>query len=319
MNIAVIGLGSMGKRRIRLLKVIKPDCNIIGIDNNKERVWNAEREYGIHGCQSLTEVKCEVDCVFVCTSPKYHAGLIREGLLRGCHVFSEINLIQDMYESNIKLAKEKGKVLFLSSTALYKSEMEYIKNKLDGKHKISIYQYHVGQYLPDWHPWDNLKEFFVSDKRTNGCRELLAIELPWIEHIFGKIEDIHVIKRKLTDLELDFPDSYMIQLEHKGGNAGSILIDVVSREAVRKLEIVNEDFYLRWDGTPDSLYEKDGGELKAVETGKYIHEEGYGNFINEYAYLREIEEFFSVIQGKEQIYGFEEDLETIAILDRIES
>lgn len=321
MNIAVIGLGSMGKRRIRLLKALKPDCTIIGIDNNKERMQTAASEYGILAYQSFAEVTCEVDCVFVCTSPKYHGSLIEEGLLRGCHVFSEINLIQDMYESNIQLAKEKGKVLFLSSTALYKSEMEYMKNKLNETRKASVYQYHVGQYLPDWHPWDNLKEFFVSDKKTNGCREILAIELPWIVYTFGKIEQVHVVKRKLTDLELDFPDTYMIQLEHEGGNAGTILIDVVSREAVRRLEIVNEDCYIRWNGTPESLYEKekDTGELKAVQTGKYIHEEGYGKFINEYAYLKEIEEFFSVIQGKEQIYGFEDDLEIIHILDRIES
>ena len=35
----------------------------------------------------------------------------------------------------------------------------------------------LGQYLPDWHPWESYKSFFVSNKKTNGCRELFAIEL----------------------------------------------------------------------------------------------------------------------------------------------
>jgi len=38
MVICVIGLGSMGKRRIKLLKAFFDDLVIIGIDNNVERV-----------------------------------------------------------------------------------------------------------------------------------------------------------------------------------------------------------------------------------------------------------------------------------------
>ena len=35
MNIGVIGLGSMGKRRIRLIKDNFPEINVVGIDNAK--------------------------------------------------------------------------------------------------------------------------------------------------------------------------------------------------------------------------------------------------------------------------------------------
>ena len=80
-----------------------------------------------------------------------------------------------------------------------------------------------------------------------------------------------------------------------------IMVDVVSRQAVRQFEVLNESLYIRWEGTPDSLYEKDivSGTLKQIQAGEYIHEHGYGDFINEYAYIREIEEFFDVIEGKE--------------------
>ena len=37
MNIVVIGLGSMGRRRIRLIKQYKNSYKIIGVDLNKER------------------------------------------------------------------------------------------------------------------------------------------------------------------------------------------------------------------------------------------------------------------------------------------
>jgi len=34
MKVLVIGLGSMGKRRIRLLKILNPHIDIIGVDKN---------------------------------------------------------------------------------------------------------------------------------------------------------------------------------------------------------------------------------------------------------------------------------------------
>lgn len=48
MNIVIIGLGSMGKRRIRLIKKIDETINIIGVDGNIERCKEAASLYGIN-------------------------------------------------------------------------------------------------------------------------------------------------------------------------------------------------------------------------------------------------------------------------------
>ncbi|MCM1154906.1 MAG: Gfo/Idh/MocA family oxidoreductase [Roseburia sp.] len=321
MKICVVGLGSMGKRRIRLLRLLFDDLTITGIDCNENRAQSAACEYGIDCYSTLADITEEPDCVFICTSPRLHAPIIKECLERNLHVFSEINLIDDLYDENIRLAKQKGKILFLSSTPLYREEMQIIDSRIKQNGNPCAYRYHVGQYLPDWHPWDNLKDFFVSDKKTNGCREILAIELPWIQNVFGEIKKLHVVRTKLTDLKLDFPDTYFIQLEHSNGSIGNLTIDVVSRQAVRKLEIFNEGLYITWDGTPETLYEKDiiSGELKQISAGEYIHEEGYSESINEYAYMKETEAFFRVIKGEKPLYSFEKDKEILKIIDKIEN
>lgn len=106
--------------------------------------------------------------------------------------------------AKILVCQLKGKVLFLSSTLLYRAEMLKIKeetNKIAGQIN---YIYHVGQYLPDWHPWENFKDYFVADKRTNGCRELFAIELPWLIDAFGKIKQTTAMKSKMSSLDIDY-------------------------------------------------------------------------------------------------------------------
>ena len=71
MKIIVVGLGSMGKRRIRLLKQYFPFVQISGADKNQERREYSQKEYGITAYNSLEEAVREefFDCAFVCTSP----------------------------------------------------------------------------------------------------------------------------------------------------------------------------------------------------------------------------------------------------------
>lgn len=53
LRIVVIGLGSMGKRRIRLLKQIDETIEITGVDTRDDRRHEAETLYGIHTCGEL--------------------------------------------------------------------------------------------------------------------------------------------------------------------------------------------------------------------------------------------------------------------------
>lgn len=322
MKVCVIGLGSMGQRRIRLLKEIDREIVIVGIDKNEERVRKTIAESGINCYSDLAEVSDDMECAFVCTSPQYHASIIEECLKRNLHVFSEINLVSDRYEENSHLAKQKNRVLFLSSTPLYKREMQILSERVKQNGRPCAYQYHTGQYLPDWHPWEDYTEFFIGDRRTNGCREIMAIELPWLTRTFGRIMKTHVLADKMTDLRIDYRDNYIIQAEHENGSKGALIIDVVSPVAVRKLEVYGEHRYIQWGGTPDSLYEynAEADRLEQVVLQEAEeHREGYRAFVIENAYKNEIREFMAAVMNERQPeYGFSQDLEILKLIDALE-
>jgi predicted dehydrogenase len=323
MNILVIGLGSMGKRRIRLLKKMYQQYHIYGVDLNAQRCAFVKKEYEMETFPTIEEAVSQrkFECAFVCTSPLTHAGIIKTCLENDMNVFTELNLVSDDYVDNINLAKQKNKLLFLSSTMIYRDEMKYLRERIDAK-KCYSYTYHVGQYLPDWHPWENYKDFFVADKKTNACREILAIELPWIVKTFGEIEHIKSVRTKATKLDIDYDDSYMILLQHKSGTIGSLCVDVVSCEPIRSLKIVAENLYLSWDGDEDSFFEKSGSkeELKKISLYDEIdHLEGYNKTIIENEYANELIQFFDELQKKaDSIYNFEDDLKTLSIIDEVE-
>ena len=326
MKIIVVGLGSMGKRRIRLIKQLYSNVLIYGVDSRAERRKEAKDLYNVISFDNIEDAfKEKCDFAFICTSPLSHAELISKCLDENLHVFTEINLVSNKYEENIKKARERGLTLFLSSTFCYREEIKYIINAVGTSKSLPTYVYHVGQYLPDWHPWENYSDYFIGEKQTNGCREIMAIEFPWIFKAFGKITNVSVRRGKKSNLKINYNDSYLISLEHKSGIQGMIAIDVVSRKPVRNLEVFSEDLYLTWDGTANGLKGYDF-TLKKEKPIKLYDEidkqDNYASFIVENAYKNEIETFFNIVNSSntttESVYGFEEDLEILKLIDKIE-
>ncbi len=325
MKLIVIGLGSMGKRRIRLLLKEFSGIIVCGVDLNQERRVQVECEFNIRTYSYLTNAidNEKPDAVFVCTSPISHADIALESIGKGLHVFSEINLLCNKYDEIIQMAKLHDVQIFLSSTLLYRKEIQEIKQNVLCESSRVNYRYHVGQYLPDWHPWEDYRNFFVANKKTNGCREILAIDLPWIIDIFGKIKKIYCLKDKMSGLEIDYPDNYIIMLEHENGNKGTLNIDIVSRKAVRDLLVYSENLYITWDGTPNGIlkYNLANKSMDKISVYDNVQKDyRYADNIIENAYLEEIKVFIEKInnRGNGEKYTFEEDKYTLSIIDQIE-
>ena len=60
--------------------------------------------------------------------------------------------------------------------------------------------YHSGQYLPDWHPWEDYRKFYVSKRETGACREIVPFELVWLIDLFGKVKTVTGRKSKISNL-----------------------------------------------------------------------------------------------------------------------
>lgn len=325
MNVVVIGLGSMGRRRIRVIKNIDPACEILGVDLDLERRKVVETEYQVKTFAALPEAvnSAPLDAAFVCTPPLSHAVVMEQCLQLGLNVFTEINLVDTMYRENMELARQKNLKLFLSSTNLYGTARQCVSDNIQKSGGKVSYLYHVGQYLPDWHPWENYQNFFVGNKASNGCREIFAIELPWVIETFGKIKSVSAVKDKNTNLDIDYSDNYLVTITHENGNKGVFVCDVVSRRAMRQLEVFSENLHLLWDGTYNGiqLFDLTAKEFRHVPVvEETTRDRNYSDKITEKDYVHEVEAFFDFLGGKAAPrYTFEDDLDTLRIIDSIEA
>jgi hypothetical protein len=101
-----------------------------------------------------------------------------------------------------------------------------------------------------------------------------------------------------------------------------LAIDIISRKAVRNLEIFGEDLYISWGEVPDGLYEYDyvKKENKQIQLYEKVQQlSDYSDFIVENAYYNEIVNFFEVLSKKAlQKYSFAEDKEVLHLVNKIE-
>lgn len=322
MKALIVGYGSMGRRRIRLLQKLVNDVEIITVDSNSERVKQAE-EAGVKPFVDLQNALEEKpDIAFVCTSPGHHAEIIIKLLENNIHVFTELNLVDNDYDRIISTANEKNCVVFMSSTMLYNKMIGKIDEYVKKTTKPLTYIYHIGQYLTDWHPWESYKDFFIGKKETNGVREIFAIQLPWIINTFGKISSVTSNAQRCTGLDIEFNDSIIADMRHENGNIGVFLADTVSRKAVTSLEIIGEELHLFWHGHNDDLevYDIEKKEVKKISVYDNVeHTDGYADNIIENQYSDEINDFLSaVFKGTESKYSIEKDKYTLSIIDQIE-
>jgi len=101
-----------------------------------------------------------------------------------------------------------------------------------------------------------------------------------------------------------------------------IIVDVVSRKAVRLFEVFGEELYIDWKGTPTSLNYYDFTNKKNNNVILYSNEDkdkNYAQFVIENAYLDEIKDFVSYLdENSTPRYSFKEDAKILALIDQIE-
>jgi len=291
MKFLVIGLGSMGKRRVRNLISLGYKNNIAGFDLRDDRRIEALK-YGIEVYDNFEKVMDDFkpDAFLISTPPNLHMHYAYIAEKKNIHCFIEASVVDS--EKILELAKKikNKKVLMAPSCTMRYYPMpikikELINSNIIGK--ILNYNYQTGQYLPDWHPWEKIEDFYVSNPDTGGCREIIPFELTWLNDIFGDSKPIACVRKKLTDISAYIDDIYHCILEYPNNIIGNLTVEVVSRpKATREIRIlgsIGEIVYsadkneLRFINTKMKEWEKISFDIGTVESGYINPEEPYIN------------------------------------------
>jgi predicted dehydrogenase len=322
-NILVIGLGSMGKRRIRNL-VANGVSQIKGFDPRDDRRNEVENTYHIQVFKSMQDALeipgLKYDAWIISVPPDAHHLYMKKAVEYGIPAFIEASVVDTDMIQIIKDAKQK-KILLAPSCTLYfhpaiKKIAWLIKSGSLGK--ISNLLYHSGQYLPDWHTYEKVSEYYVSKKETGGAREIVPFELTWLTMILGFPKRVTGFYKKTIEIEgaENIEDTYNILLDYKGFMV-NLCVDVVSRNATRRLLINGDKKQLYWDWNENAikLFDPAINEWENITYQVSEAHSGYNKNITESMYNQEVNTFLTAIeQGTEFPNTLERDHQVLKLL-----
>lgn len=300
MKILVIGLGSMGTRRIRNLKALGVE-DIYGFDRKAARRERAESTYGIKTFQSFDACKdLGFDGYVISVPPDQHMFYMEYAVEHGIKCFVEASVVDDGMEALIRKEQRGAVRVCPSCTMRFHPSIKLIKKLMDQDAigKVSNFSYHSGQYLPDWHPWEDINDFYVSNPPTGGGREIVPFEMTWMNWAFGDVACIKGFYDKTIGLNAPIDDTYVATIRYKSGVIGTLIVDVVSRKAVRKLIINGEQGQLYWDWDKKQVEHYDARERRSIVYGEPEGhaQSGYNANLIEEMYIEEMSHFLSYVQ-----------------------
>ena len=308
MKFLVVGLGSMGKRRVRnLLSLGYHD--ILGFDIRKDRLDEAVKKYGIKVFSNFDSVISEKpDMMIISTSPPAHAKYAELAAKNKIPFFTEVNTDPDDIKKIIGFTK-KYRVMGVSSmTMRFHPAVKVIKDLIEKKKlgKIYFVNYHSGENLEDWHPWEDVLDYYVGSISTGGGRDQAVFELEWIFWIFGKPTEVMAKTTKLSNTKARIFDTYQMTFELGNAPVANILVDVVQRPPNRILRIVCQNGSIMWDWMGGLVRVYDSRTKKWEESSDG---EGYKGFNVEEMYQNEMSAVIrSVKEKKNHVSTFEDEL-----------
>lgn len=321
----VIGLGSMGRRRIRNLlhNGIKKE-KIFGFNISKDRCKTVGEEYGIKTTDNFAKATKEFDpdVLIISTPPNAHSQYFLYALKNKKHFFVEHPTTDKGYDQ--LLTKIPKHVVGVPSNSWrFNPSVKKIKDLVEKGviGKVLAFQYHLGQYLPDWHPWEDYRKVYFSKKETGACREMFAFELGWLSDALNlsKVKNIAGTVKKLSDLDIRADDFYSAILNFKNGASATIIIDLLSRKPLRTLKVFGSEGVLEWEWLDYIIkIHKSRNDSTVIKLDQGRNEKHY--VTTEDMYEEEIGHFLKAIEGKKSFpFTFKENrhfLKTLFALEK---
>ena len=294
MQALIVGLGSIGRRHAR-------NWAALGLGE----VWVC-RQQGAAQPQPLgVEARVFRDLdqalaagpeVVIVTNPtSLHVDTARRAVLAGAHVLVEKPLGHTL-EGVSELLSESAarlRLLMVGYNLRFHPGLVRLRQLLHAGaigRPLSA-RFEVGEYLPEWHPWEDYRHGYAARRDLGGGVILtFSHELDTACWLLGRPRRLTCLASRSGVLELDTEDLAEMTLQFESALA-SVHVDFLRRPARRLVEITGEDGILRWKEQSNQLL------VYAPATRAWRLEEGNPRFSRNDMFLAELRHFADCLSG----------------------
>jgi predicted dehydrogenase len=316
-RILIVGLGSIGKRHLRLARELFPNADIRVL---RHQSANEIPEFS-NGCiSSIEEAIAIAPQIAVIASPApFHVVTAQVLAEVGVHLLIEkpLSASLDGITQLLETCHKKGTVLLTGYNLRFLPSLQRFRNLLgEGViGKILLVRCEIGQYLPSWRPDSDYRQG-VSARRELGGGALLELshELDYLRWIFGEVDWVKATLSRQSSLEIDVEDTAHLTLGFvptADGHQliGAVNLDFIRHDTIRLCTAIGENGSLCWNGLTGevALYEAGAKEWRELFSHPHQRDESY---------LAEWQNFIAcVIEQKTPLITGEDGLKVLEIIE----
>jgi len=305
-HILIVGLGSIGRRHLSVIKKLKPDCLVTVVSRTQKH----SKEKLVNFCaKSIKEalfenpIKNKISCALICTPSTEHLKEANELSQQGIHILIE-KPISDRLNNAIKLfqidslaatIRERDLKVLVGYTLRYHPAAKKFRSFVHGNEigKIFHVTARCSSYLPDWRPNQDYRRSVSANKNLGGGVLLeLSHELDYLRWIFGEMKSVYAELHHSNTLEIDAEESADLILNSEKKIPIILHLDFLKKHAERKIKAFGQLGELEWDLSKQAVSLKRNDNTKSVE---FIFDKHYN-----YNYEEQLKHFFRCVEEKEQ-------------------
>jgi predicted dehydrogenase len=168
---------------------------------------------------------------------------------------------------------------------------------------------HWGEYLPNWHPWEDYRQGYAARADLGGGVILtLCHPFDYLRLLLGEVDALWAFTARSGGLGLTVEDAAEVGLQFTAGAVGSVHLDYLQQPPSHTLEIVGEAGTLRWNNTDGALtiYHPDASAWETI-----LPPEG---FERNCLFMDEMSHFLQVARGEAHpLCGLEDGVRALQI------
>lgn len=298
MRFLICGLGSIGRRHMRNLRQLGQE-DLVLLRTGKSTLPEDElRRFPVEANIHQALSRWEPDAVLVTNPTALHMQVAIPAAEAGCDLFVEKPVAHDVGEARrlLQIAVEKDVRVLMGFQFRYSSGLQQVDEWLQqgaiGR-PISA-QAHWGEYLPDWHPWEDYRRSYSARADLGGGVVLtLCHPFDYLRWLMGEVSAVIGQTGQLSDLDLEVEDTAEAILVFDGGSMGHVHLDYNQQPPSHWLEITGTEGTIEWS-------QEDGQScVWRKEADQWDIFRPPGGFDRNRMFLDEMEHFLDVVAGRD--------------------
>jgi predicted dehydrogenase len=267
--------------------------DIVLVDRREDRCREVASRFGVPTAVTLDQQLIRsADALLICVPPADHLTYLAIAIEHGLHVFVEkpIAAAMEGLGELLEKASRSTRVLAVGCNLRFHPSIRQIKELVQKGTigPILAGQAEIGQYLPDWHPWEDYRDYYPSRRVQGGGLDAVC-DLDYLCWILGEVTHLTCFAGKLSSLEIDTEDVAFFLLRFENGAIVSLQTDMIQREQVQRCKLIGEQGTIVWD-----IHEKAVKVYTADSRAWAVYPEPDGAV--ESGYLEDTREFVSAIR-----------------------